>query len=118
MRGQRAVSVTGDKDDLNAGPNLQELFRQLRAGEVIHHHIGDQQVNLARVFLCRLERCLAAGGGEHAVAKLAEEIDDNGAQGLFVVHQQYGLSTAVIIQTITFPVSAQRRSKRPASIDC
>jgi hypothetical protein len=85
---------------------MRQFFRQHGAGQRMHDHIGQQQVNLARIFQSQLHGIVSIGREERAISQMVEQIHDDHPQRFFVIHHQNGFIAAIVVQR-GFSVSAR-----------
>ena len=82
------LGIAGDEDDLQVRPRLAQLAEQRRPVELGHHHVGDDEVDLAAGLLHHLERLDAGGRLVDLVAARGERARGEGAHRLLVLDEQ------------------------------
>ena len=78
----------GDEDPFDCRAVFGELLCQVAATHARHDHVGDQQVDAARMFRGQAQGLFRAIRGQHGVAEGFEEQRRSDTDGLLVLDQQ------------------------------
>ena len=65
---ERVLGVAGHEDDLQVRIALAQFLGERRPVHLRHHHVGDDEIDVAAVALDHLDRLDAVAGFEHRVA--------------------------------------------------
>ena len=91
LGGQDRPGVAGHEDHFDLRLDQPHFFRDLLAEHVRHDHVGDQQVNLARVGTGHAKGIQAVRCGDHLVAVTGEDPPGHLAQRFLVLNDQDSL---------------------------
>ena len=106
MAGDHVVGVAGHEDWLDFEP-----LGQLLAAHAGHHHVGEQEVDLAGVRVPGVERARAVGGLEHVVALAREDAAGEAPDGRLVLDHEDRLALGGRLVAVA-RTGARRRAPR------
>jgi len=86
--------VAGDKDDFDVREFLLNLTGEFGAAHAWHHDVRNENLNGAVEPLGNFEGFDAVGSGEDLIAGGLQEFAREGADGIFVFHDENGFAAA------------------------